>query len=179
MNLHPNHAQYRITLSTTDIPHHEPSNHASTTGTPHDEPRTTNVPHTRPPPHHQKRDCCPRSPSRPTGCRSAAASALDNAFKNFTISRAQRSAGTAGWVGWPLTLACRCGMSAPHGTTGGRRNHTPHSITPAQRTPKRKVAPHNEQSVRVGTTPARCTTSLSTTTARRAPAPRACACVMS
>ena len=43
--------------------------------------------------------------------------------KKRMISRAQRSAGTAGWAGWPPTLVCRSGMTAPH----------QHAITPAQR----------------------------------------------
>jgi len=34
----------------------------------------------------------------PTDCRSAAASALEEAFKKPTISRAKRSAATAGWA---------------------------------------------------------------------------------
>ncbi len=99
-------------------------------------------------------------PSHPTGCRSAAASASPQHVKIRTILCAQRSAGTAGWAGWLPSLACRSGMTTPHGTTGGRWNHTPHPITPAQRTRQRQDALHNEPSVRAGTTHARRTTSV-------------------
>jgi hypothetical protein len=43
-----------------------------------------------------------------------------------------------GLGGWLPSLACRRGMTAPHGTTGVRWNHTPHPITLAQRTQKRQ-----------------------------------------
>ena len=53
---------------------------------------------------------------RRTGCRSAAASAQPKRVKKPTISRAQRSAGTAGWAGTPVRPApTRSPLSPSHG----------------------------------------------------------------
>jgi hypothetical protein len=64
----------------------------------HDEPGTTSVPESRPT-SPSKKVCRPRCHSRPTGCRSAAASARHTITSKRTISRAKRSAGTACWAG--------------------------------------------------------------------------------
>src|SRR4051812_9683076 len=49
---------------------------------------------------HNRAACADHAPSpeRPTGCRSAAASAPETDLKKGTISRAKRSAATAGWA---------------------------------------------------------------------------------
>ncbi len=66
----------------------------------------------------------------PFSCRKRATQTV----KMRTISGAQRSAGTAGWAGWPPPLACswhdRTTPARDHASiTGAWRNHPPHTIT--------------------------------------------------
>jgi hypothetical protein len=73
----------------------------------------------------------PRTPNGlPFSCRKRAGAA----FKKRTILRAQRSAATAGWAAWPLTLTCsrhdRTTPARNHAcTTGAQWNHPKHAIT--------------------------------------------------
>jgi hypothetical protein len=61
---------------------------------------------------------------------------IDQTFQNANDLGAQRSAGTAGWAGWPLTLTCfgheRTTPAHDHaGITDIRWNHLKHTITPS------------------------------------------------
>ena len=92
-------------------------------------------------------------------------------IKNRTISRAQRSAGTACWAGWPPALACsphdRTTPARNHGCiTSVRWNHATHAITSGT-TGHPHHAPSNHA----------CTTSTGTTSlAQRACTSESSAC---
>ena len=78
--------------------------------------------------------------------------------KNRTISRAQRSAATAGWVGWPRRLTCsRHARTTPArnhaGTTRLHQHHAQHTIRLST-----TGIPHDGRSNHAGTTRTSTTT---------------------